>query len=130
MARWSRVAPQGCRAYQALDARVALIQALIPVGLQAVEDVLQQEVSGPGWSPICAPRWSTGGGAVGPAAGIGLPDGPEAAHLGAPRPENATTCATFLRSLLDRGLRRDAGLLVVLDGARGWLGRSGRSSGR
>jgi hypothetical protein len=45
MARWSRVAPpQGCQAYQALDARVALIQALIPVGLQTVEDVLQQEV--------------------------------------------------------------------------------------
>jgi len=27
-----------------LDTRVALIQALIPLGLQAVEDVLQQEV--------------------------------------------------------------------------------------
>jgi hypothetical protein len=88
MARWSRVAPQGCQAYQALDARVALIQALIPVGLQAVEDALQQEVSGPGWSPVCAPRWEhrrwCGGG---PAAGIGLPGGPEAAGTGVLHPE-------------------------------------------
>jgi len=33
--------------------------------------------------------------------------------------ENATTCAAFLRSLLDRGLRVAEGLLVVLDGSKG-----------
>jgi putative transposase len=33
--------------------------------------------------------------------------------------ENATTCAAFLRSLLDRGLRIAEGLLVVLDGSKG-----------
>lgn len=33
--------------------------------------------------------------------------------------ENRQVCATFLRSLLDRGLRIDAGLLVVTDGAKG-----------
>jgi hypothetical protein len=58
MARWNRVAPQGCRAYQALNARVALIQALIPVGLQAVEDVLQQEVAA-----LAGPRYARRDGA-------------------------------------------------------------------
>jgi transposase-like protein len=33
--------------------------------------------------------------------------------------ENRTVCATFLRSLLERGLRIEAGLLVVTDGAKG-----------
>lgn len=33
--------------------------------------------------------------------------------------ENADVCATFLRHLLDRGLRVDEGLLVVLDGGKG-----------
>jgi transposase-like protein len=33
--------------------------------------------------------------------------------------ENATTCAAFLRSLLDRRLRIAEGLLVVLDGSKG-----------
>lgn len=33
--------------------------------------------------------------------------------------ENATTCAAFLRSLVERGLRTDRGLLVVLDGGKG-----------
>jgi putative transposase len=33
--------------------------------------------------------------------------------------ENATTCAVFLRSLLDRGLRVTDGVLVVLDGSKG-----------
>jgi transposase-like protein len=33
--------------------------------------------------------------------------------------ENADVCATFLRSLLERGLRIDEGLLVVLDGGKG-----------
>jgi putative transposase len=33
--------------------------------------------------------------------------------------ENATTCAAFLRGLLDRGLRGTDGVLVVLDGSKG-----------
>lgn len=33
--------------------------------------------------------------------------------------ENADVCATFLRRLLERGLRIDEGLLVVLDGGKG-----------
>lgn len=33
--------------------------------------------------------------------------------------ENAAVCATFLRSLLDRGLRATDGLLVVIDGGKG-----------
>lgn len=33
--------------------------------------------------------------------------------------ENAAVCATFLRGLLDRGLRMDEGLLVVIDGSKG-----------
>jgi transposase-like protein len=33
--------------------------------------------------------------------------------------ENATTCAAFLRQLLDRGLHVTEGLLVVLDGGKG-----------
>jgi hypothetical protein len=58
MARGNRVAPQGCRVYQALNARVALIQALIPVGLQAVEDVFQQEVA-----VLAGPRYARRDGA-------------------------------------------------------------------
>src|SRR5574337_1095455 len=34
--------------------------------------------------------------------------------------ENATVCASFLRELLDRGLRIEQGLLCVLDGAKGF----------
>jgi putative transposase len=33
--------------------------------------------------------------------------------------ENASVCAAFLRSLVERGLKPEAGLLVVLDGAKG-----------
>lgn len=33
--------------------------------------------------------------------------------------ENASVCAAFLRGLVDRGLKPEAGLLVVLDGAKG-----------
>ena len=33
--------------------------------------------------------------------------------------ENQTTCAAFLRSLVERGLRYDEGLLLVIDGAKG-----------
>ena len=33
--------------------------------------------------------------------------------------ENARVCAAFLRELVDRGLRVDAGLLCVVDGAKG-----------
>ena len=33
--------------------------------------------------------------------------------------ENEAVCTTFLRSLVERGLRYDQGLLVVLDGAKG-----------
>jgi putative transposase len=33
--------------------------------------------------------------------------------------ENASVCAAFLRNLVDRGLKPEAGLLVVLDGAKG-----------
>lgn len=33
--------------------------------------------------------------------------------------ENATTCMTFLRSLVERGLRVEEGLLVVVDGSEG-----------
>lgn len=40
-----------------LDTRVALIQALIPLGLQAVEDVLQQEVQ-----TLAGPRYARGDG--------------------------------------------------------------------
>lgn len=53
-----------------LDTRVALIQALIPLGLQAVEDVLQQEVellAGPRYARRDgAPPWSAGAGSAGP----------------------------------------------------------------
>jgi transposase-like protein len=41
-----------------LDTRVALIQALIPLGLQAVEDILQQEVQ-----TLAGPRYARGDGA-------------------------------------------------------------------
>lgn len=41
----------------ALDSRIALIQALIPLGLQAVEDVLQQEVQ-----TLAGPRYARGDG--------------------------------------------------------------------
>ena len=41
-----------------LDTRVALIQALIPLGLQAVEDLLQQEVQG-----LAGPRYARADGA-------------------------------------------------------------------
>jgi len=37
----------------ALDTRIALIQALIPLGLQAVQDVLQQEVAA-----LAGPRYA------------------------------------------------------------------------
>lgn len=37
-----------------LDTRIALIQMLIPLGFQAVEEVLQQEVIGPGGAALCA----------------------------------------------------------------------------
>src|SRR3972149_7587374 len=40
----------------ALDTRIALIQALIPLGLQAVQDVLQQEVAA-----LAGPRHPRGG---------------------------------------------------------------------
>jgi putative transposase len=33
--------------------------------------------------------------------------------------ENRPVCSAFLQSLLDRGLRLDAGLLVIIDGAKG-----------
>lgn len=33
--------------------------------------------------------------------------------------ENETVCAAFLRELLERGLRIEQGLLVVIDGAKG-----------
>ena len=33
--------------------------------------------------------------------------------------ENRPVCSAFLQSLLDRGLRIEAGLLVVIDGAKG-----------
>lgn len=42
----------------ALDTRIALIQALIPLGLQAVEEVLQQEVQ-----MLAGPRYARGDGA-------------------------------------------------------------------
>lgn len=41
--------------HEDLDTRVALIQALIPLGLQAVEDVLQQEVQ-----MLAGPRYARG----------------------------------------------------------------------
>src|SRR3972149_10519993 len=41
-----------------LDTRIALIQALIPLGLQAVEEVLQQEVQ-----VLAGPRYARGDGA-------------------------------------------------------------------
>ncbi len=37
--------------------------------------------------------------------------------------ENQTTCTAFLRSLVERGLRYDEGLLLVIDGAKGYTGR-------
>jgi putative transposase len=45
----SRTLPEG----EALDTRIALIQELIPLGLQAVEDVLQQEVQA-----LAGPRYA------------------------------------------------------------------------
>ena len=33
--------------------------------------------------------------------------------------ENASVCGAFLRSLVERGLKHDQGLLVVMDGAKG-----------
>jgi transposase-like protein len=44
--------------------------------------------------------------------------------------ENAAACAAFLRGLVERGLRVEEGLLVVVDGSKGFTGRSGRCSGR
>jgi putative transposase len=41
-----------------LDTRIALIQALIPLGLQAVDDLLQQEVAA-----LAGPRYAHGDGA-------------------------------------------------------------------
>jgi len=41
-----------------LDTRIAVIQALIPLGLQAVEEVLQQEVAA-----LAGPRYARGDGA-------------------------------------------------------------------
>src|SRR3990170_4032847 len=41
-----------------LDSRIALIQALIPLGLQAVEDVLRREVQ-----TLAGPRYARGDGA-------------------------------------------------------------------
>ena len=57
----------------ALDTRIALIQALIPLGLQAVQDVLQQEVAA-----LAGPRYARHDSAphvvaLGPAAGLDLP---------------------------------------------------------
>jgi len=49
----SRAVPSG----EALDARIALIQALIPLGLQAVDEVLQQEVQ-----TLAGPRYARGDG--------------------------------------------------------------------
>jgi len=71
------------RGWEDLDTRVALIQALIPLGLRAVEEVLQREVE------LLAGRGMRGGrgagpGAVGPAAGVSLPTGPQGAGPGAP----------------------------------------------
>ncbi len=43
---------------QDLDTRIALIQALIPLGLQAVEDVLRHEVQ-----TLAGPRYARGDGA-------------------------------------------------------------------
>ena len=42
--------------------------------------------------------------------------------------ENRKVCATFLRELVERGLRVDLGLLVVTDGAKGLHAAAARSS--
>jgi transposase-like protein len=47
--------PSTVGGYGDLDTRIALIQALIPLGLQAVEDVLQQEVQ-----TLAGPRYARG----------------------------------------------------------------------
>lgn len=62
---------------------VAMIQALIPLGLKAVEEALLGEVE-----QLAAPRWgdaASGGGALGRATGVGVPRRSEAGDRGIAR---------------------------------------------
>ena len=67
-----------------LETRLSLIQALIPIGLEAVSDVLQQEVgqlAGVRYAPACSRQAQGGrpvGSSVGKPEGFGVSDGPEA----------------------------------------------------
>ena len=67
-----------------LETRLSLIQALIPIGLEAVSDVLQQEVgqlAGVRYEPACSRQAQSCrpvGSSLGEPEGFGVSDGPEA----------------------------------------------------
>lgn len=68
---------------EGIDAKVALIQELIPLGLMHVEEELKREVAA-----LAGPRYARGGGRAGvvrlrKAAWLGLPGGSEAWDRGA-----------------------------------------------
>ena len=128
-----------------------MIQALIPLGLQAVEDALPQEVlalAGLRYAhadgrPAIA-RWGAQAGSVfladqqvpirvprvrnratntevplATSAQLQTPRGQDVGGLVQTATENKRVCAAFLRELVARGFQTPAGLLVVLDGAKG-----------
>ena len=84
---------------ESVDTTVALIQALIPLGLTAVAEALKAEVTA-----LAGERYRRTGGLLG---------------FVQTRTENERVCTAFLWGLLERGLRAEQGPLWIIDGAKG-----------
>jgi len=140
------VAPEAMEEVADLDTRIALIQALIPLGLHAVQDLLQQEVAqlaGARYQRKEADqphrRWGQQQGSVYLAdqkLRIQVPrvrnvetqtEVPLESYQALQIPlgfvqaatENERVCRLFIDTLIQRGLHYEEGLLVLIDGAKG-----------
>ncbi len=76
---------------ETIDSKVALIQALIPLDLQAVAEALEEEVTVLSGATVQSNRWPARPCAVGPPMRIGLPDEPKTPHHLYPRPQPTYT---------------------------------------
>ena len=82
-----------------LDVRVALIQALIPLGLEAVKEVLQGEVNGFGRARKTVEKGERPESTVGHATRIGVFVRSESAHFCAAGARRGSQCRSPFRGL-------------------------------
>src|SRR5438093_611101 len=112
-------------ALTALNARIEMIQALIPLGLDAVHELLQgtvRDLSGHDLVVLFLDGKSFGDDEMVIAIGVTLTGTKVVLGMVQTASENTAVCRQFLKSLVERGLKFEQGLLCVIDGAKGFHG--------